>query len=291
VNHKNGVRSNNSAANLEWTSIEDNNRHSHTTNLNRKSNAPKQSLAIIATRGEEERRFFAGIKDAARKLTAESEGLKFNAGSISAVLSGKQKKVRGWTFERAEDPDLPGEVWYEHPTLPIMVSNMERYQLLLSRASPKVELGSGRHRVVVARKKYPFHHLVWEAYYKQLIPKDKEIDHVDELTQSNRPEKLQAVTHSVNIKNSYTRGHRAPATKPIIAIDPETGKETTFASGKAAAAALKIDPRSISQVLMGKLKKCGKGFTFRYVDTRKKMPPADGTTRDITIASVLKIRL
>ena len=93
-------------------------------------------------------------------------------------------------------------------------------------------------------------------------------------------------------KISYARGHRAPPiTKAIIAIDPQTGKETTYTSVKAAAEAFKIHATHISKVLMGRRKTAGKGFTFGYVEKPKKMPAADGTTRDITIASVVKIRL
>ena len=91
-------------------------------------------------------------------------------------------------------------------------------------------------------------------------------------------------------KISYARGH-TPIIKAIIAIDPKTGKETTYASVKEAAEAFKIHATHISKVLMGRRKTAGKGFTFGYVEKPKKMPAADGTTRDITIASVVKIRL
>jgi hypothetical protein len=101
VNHKNGIRSDARAENLEWVNQSQNIRHSF-DELNRSpswncflkggdSNAAKPIVAINPN-GQEFR--YECAVDAARERG-------FTRPGISAVLAGDQKSHRGWTFRFA----------------------------------------------------------------------------------------------------------------------------------------------------------------------------------------------
>ena len=98
--------------NLAWATPAEKNQHSHYTNADRKSNAPKQSKPVLGRRhgSEEEWVEYESSSAAAREL-----GL--NPGSISACCRGKQKRTGDYEFKLAplaEDQlDKPGEVWRE----------------------------------------------------------------------------------------------------------------------------------------------------------------------------------
>lgn len=101
VNHKNGIRSDARAENLEWVTQSENIRHSFDV-LNRKPSwncflkggkAP-HAKPIIATSPEGKEFQYECAVDAAQEH-------RFKRSGISSVLSGKQKTHRGWTFRFA----------------------------------------------------------------------------------------------------------------------------------------------------------------------------------------------
>lgn len=83
VNHKNGVKSDNRAVNLEWITKKDNNEHAFENGLHVN---PKQSLFCISTN-----EYFESQMEASRKL-------KISQSHISAHLLGKRSTADGYVF-------------------------------------------------------------------------------------------------------------------------------------------------------------------------------------------------
>ena len=110
IDHMDNDPSNNNLANLRAVTRAENVQHSHDTNASRASHVGKVSKPIRGRkRGEKEWTAYASVMDAARQL-------ELDPGSISAVLSGKQKQTGGHEFELAEAREparLAGERWVE----------------------------------------------------------------------------------------------------------------------------------------------------------------------------------
>ena len=113
VNHKDGNPANNCADNLAWVTPSENNQHSHDTNADRKSNAPKRSKPVLGRRrdgSEEEWVEYESIIAAARELGVAP-------GNVSACCRGERKRAGEYEFKWAppakDQLDRPGEVWRE----------------------------------------------------------------------------------------------------------------------------------------------------------------------------------
>ena len=86
VNHKNGIKSDNSVLNLEWMSHRDNVLHSY-RELGRKADCNHMKKAIVCSNGKE----YASAVDAAKDTGCMTS-------NISMCCNGKVKMTKGLTF-------------------------------------------------------------------------------------------------------------------------------------------------------------------------------------------------
>ncbi len=96
INHKDGIKANNNKSNLEWVTHQENIRHAFRMGLIKRSpNAGKPKVSVKAF-SYFTGRFLAShssLHDAARMHGVSK-------GSISSVLTGRCKQVKGLTFKR-----------------------------------------------------------------------------------------------------------------------------------------------------------------------------------------------
>ena len=128
------------------------------------------------------------------------------------------------------------------------------------------------------------HRLVATAFISNPLNKPC-INHIDCNPQNNNVDNLEWVTQRENIQYAYKLGRKKSGfenvsaeqcringkkcSKPVIAINLQTGEQTYFESQKEAARQLELDPSSIIKVLKGRYKQTG-GYTFKYIDEKQK---------------------
>lgn len=109
INHKDGCKSNNTVANLEYATPPENNRHHH---ANRKGCHPLSKPVLSRKCGSSDAwRHHPSLKSAGDTLGVHPNG-------ISKCIRGGQKQTGGFEFRLAEPDDttvetLPGEKWYD----------------------------------------------------------------------------------------------------------------------------------------------------------------------------------
>ena len=114
------------------------------------------------------------------------------------------------------------------------------------------------------RINYYHHRFVYEVF-RGPIPKQFEVDHINEIKSDNRLKNLQILTHKQNVEQSKN--------KAIISTCIETGKKIRFISIKKAAIELGINAGNISNICCKRKyfktatsKKDKQKYTFRYLD-------------------------
>ena len=259
VNHKDGVPANNRADNLAWaTTPWEISQHSHDTNAERKSNAPKRKSKPVLgrRRGSEEEWVEYESSDAA----ALALGVRSN--SVRACCRGKVKRAGDYEFKLAplaeDQHDRPGEEWREAQLecgASRRVSNLGRVRTAFGIITEGSDSG-GYLRVSINGEYHRVHRLVAQAGFIPPPPSEnhKEVNHIDGDPTNNRADNLAWVTPS-----EISQQSRAPNnSKPVLGRRHGSEEEwVEYESGNEAARALGVDSGSVRACCRGERKRAG----------------------------------
>lgn len=123
----------------------------------------------------------------------------FNRRCLYDVCVGEKKHAYGFKWAYYSEPDLDGEVWKQHPTLNIQVSNKGRIKKFKKNGLSYIPLlnkhSSGYVKVSFNHKDYLVHRLVAELFIPNPDNKDC-VQHIDGDTTNNQVENLKWATMS-----------------------------------------------------------------------------------------------
>ena len=113
------------------------------------------------------------------------------------------------------------------------------------------------------RKTKSVHRIVYEAFVGD-ITKGKDINHIDENKQNNRPENLEALTHIENVRHGTgIERHAVIISKPVNQYTKDGQYIATYSSVSEAMGITGISQSHISQIVNGKGRTAG-GYIWRF---------------------------
>lgn len=268
VNHKDKIRSNNNANNLEWLSASENNIHRsqgvvQTTNqhvkvwrLNKDTNEQLEQYNSI----EEAAKWIVDNEYSSSLHTAKS--------IISACINGRYKSACGFKWGKICGESLEGEVWRnviidgtEEPNY--YVSSLGRFKnskgIIMENYKPH---HSGYIYLRVNKEKYALHRLVAFTFLQN--PENKPfVNHIDGNKTNNCLANLEWATIQENCLHSAQTGLTKFYKRKVGQHNLENELIKEFNSIKEAMDETNI--KSIKQVLYGKQKTAG-GFIWKYLE-------------------------
>lgn len=216
VNHKNSVRNDNRLANLEWNTVQENNKDKV---LKHPNNIKKYLRPVWQCEKDNKNRIrkFNSTQDASLYLNRPNH--RCVASKIRQVLCGDRISAYGYFWEYDDYPLIEGEIW----KVIDFIENVSGYEISSEgrlRDNKGTMFFGNKHSsgyvcVNINEKSYRMHILVAKAFIPN--PENKpHVNHKDGVRDNNKLTNLEWVTRSENMKHAYDTGLNKRKTKLVI---------------------------------------------------------------------------
>lgn len=274
VNHKNKIRDDNRAINLEWATQTEQNNHKinfdkeNNIEKNKNGNANNVRVVMLDKKTGDEIETFNSIKDAMQSLYECGETTCLESSMISAVLNGKRKSAYGYKWKLADcvTADLEGEIWKEIPENIVnktnyFVSTLGRFKDNKGYIATFKE-GKNYIKITIDDISYRLHRVIMLTFYPNENAGNLVVNHKDGNRRNNYLDNLEWATNSENSKHAYDTGLNK-SNKKIIQYALNMNELGRFNSIQDASKELNIHFNTISNICNGITKKPRK-FNFRF---------------------------
>ena len=291
VNHKSGVKTDNSVSNLEWTSQSENVQHAHHTGLISKSQCKEVIVTNIKT-GETETfesltqcaehigRSQATIGNAIKQGSLVKKTFKIEFTGIGGQKTDRTESTSEWRESIPEPVWTDGKMWMNGKECkpiqdcPGFFVSPEGYIISNMGKTPIVRKPSinnyGYKQITIgvdgATKTIQIHRVVATEF----IPNPDGcciVNHVDGDKQNNNVSNLEWVSQKENIQHAHRTGlvDVSKWAKMVRATDITTGKTETFISGAECARSLGCSLSNIGKAIRDN-RLCMKRYTIEFVE-------------------------
>jgi hypothetical protein len=274
VNHKNSIRSDNKASNLEWATMSEQNKHKNASNINKfkKRNNIKSVWRININTLEKIEKYESTtqavkwIKD--NNLTLSINELNLRK-SICDVAKNKTISAYGykWAYEENLNECYENEIWKEIPYDIIKINNCyaSNYgKIKINNEVRNLSVNSqGYIKTEINKKNYTVHRLVALTFLPN--PKNKAmVNHIDGNKTNNALINLEWATCRENNMHKIYAG-LSNTTKKVIQYDINMNKLNDYISIKDASIKLNLSTTTITNSCNQKTN-CTKkdNFIFRF---------------------------
>ncbi len=246
VNHKNGVRNDNRAGNLEWVTAAENMQH--------RLYIPRTS------QGRPVVQLLAGVPVRIWNTMSEAENaLEIGAGTISGCCAGRLQSSGGfgWMCYDVWTEPVAEEEWRNvlYQGVVYQVSSMGRIK-----GRRGITMGTGRPGDYLTFSNIRVHRLVAEAFLAK-EPGKETVNHKDGDRRNNHVDNLEWVTPRDNTLHAYSTGLTTHQ-RAVEQVHAD-GQTTIYYSIAEAARATGLWPTSILSACKGRYSHSG-GFKWRY---------------------------
>lgn len=256
VDHRNGIRHDNTIPNLKWCTALENSRNKTVSNYGKKG----RKIVQLKEDGEVVK-IWDKIKDAATEL-------KISSGNLSTYAKKGTGKLGGFTWQYYENV-IPGEIWKDSSILEnCEVSNMGRIRGANgypTRGSTEISYMS--YMSYMSFRGHFVHRLIAEEFIENDDDTKIEVNHKDSNKKNNTASNLEWCTASENVQHSYDSGKRESSTygRKIGSFDDSGICIAVYSSTKKAAENHKTTNAYFHTLLSRNDFKCF-GYKWKYLD-------------------------
>jgi len=271
VNHKNKIRNDNRVANLEWSTMSEQNIHKNTKTKHYNDNINGTPILRLNKDNDEIIEEYSSLMLASKwilnniyNINTDSididKKLKSMSTSLSIKINYSKNKIRflhgyNWKFKDIINV-IENELWKNINITELnlyQISTFGRFKNLKGKNKDKFTDHNGYCEIKINDKHYSIHRLVAITFIPN--PENKPIvNHIDSNKKNNNVKNLEWCNMSENISHAYNTGNHSSATK-IVQYDKDKVKIKEFNSINEASRQLNIWASTISRLCRKKYSK------------------------------------